>query len=211
MAATIHDGLGSIIVLAQANAHSHIDSVGHSMLEALGDLYNLCGDPKYLKSLQLLSAQKVKAAAQDLIRQRCDDPEAAHIVEVAKGKAREAAATIRELDPQKGPQLTPGDRIRAPGLPEEIQALYALHSFDSHNDLTALMRRHHQGNVLIFGRADIDKAVSSLHGAMVVTAFAISRANEFSSASQTAAEHAFLAMRPHIAVVQREFYARNQH
>lgn len=202
LAATIHDGLGSTIVLVERNAHSHLDTIGRSMLEALGDLYNLCDTPNYLKSLQLDSARHVKAAAEDYIRYRHDVPDAAHILEVAKARAREAGQVIRELDSQKGPQLKTGDRVVAPGLPEDVQGLYTLSSFDTHNDLTALVRRHRMGDRLLLGRADPAKAVSALYGAMITLQFAISRANEFCNATTAEVQDAFNAMRPHIDVVQ---------
>jgi hypothetical protein len=99
--------------------------------------------------------------------------------------------------------------VNAPGLPEDARPLYGLSSFGAHNDLTALARRHFRGNHLVFGAADPDGAIPVLNGAMITMAFAISKAHEFSSATEEQAARAFMAMQPEIEKVRLEWIARN--
>jgi hypothetical protein len=101
MLATIHDGLGAVIRLAEGNAHSHMDTIARSMQESLGDLYHLSADPNFLKSLQFVSAKKVKAAADDHILLREGESDAAHIVEIAKARKLGRSKSSRDLARQK--------------------------------------------------------------------------------------------------------------
>lgn len=207
--ATILDGLSATIALVEQGAHSYVDVIGRSMLEALGDLNRICDDPAYLKTLQLESAKKTKASAQEYIRQSHHRPDVQYIVDLAKRRAKEANDSIERIyrDGQPPPALV--DKGEQMGLEEELQAVYGMSSFETHNDLSALDRRHRRANGIAFGARDVDRALSALQGALVVTATALATAHSFSQVSDVAAAMVFIVLEPHVEAIQREIDIRN--
>lgn len=173
LGASIVDGFHAVISLATSPGQAYASTIVRSMIEALGDLCHLAADVNYLDRLRLTSAIAVQRSSEEFIADHVNDQDVADIVELAKTRCREAKTTISALKGRAN-TLTVAERVNAPGLSSAAARIYGLECFDAHQDLTALMRRHLDGDAIKCGGTLNDaELIGTLTNAVAVLAIAV--------------------------------------
>jgi hypothetical protein len=131
------------------------------------------------------------------------------MVAMAQARLREAERFLSAFkdNERKTLHVKVEERVKAPGLNAVAWDLYELLSFEAHNDVTALERRHRIGNGVVFGRANPSGTIDALHTAVFALALAIRRVHEFTTASAVEAETTFNLIQGSMEAIRREWRA----